>query len=1714
MPPKGSRRPRRAAITNGGANRSEAPADPHSPPAEPSPPQDRQPTQLAGLHWPVTCGAATQFVRTDVPPHQAADIPRGEPWKEYRDLLVLSVPRRVLQPDATTWGALDRNVLGWQKYACMLSFFLYAVHLSATKLARGHVRVFAELVVKNPFDLQRIDADTEVSINMEDFRDRVCQSTNFMGYRLWVMLGAGAPHPEVMMRTAVFHTQAFMHMIPWPLAHAKCHVLTLPEDMRFAAIQSLAEEEVNKLAAAAKRTAPPAESESQTDPPASDDEALLPPAPGRKRSHAAAASSDQDRVPTVEEVAARIEQDVRRPFNVLEEAEMPRIVLQHLCNGWRSVNTLPAYIVEVLTATHLLAGTLTQELAEQANPVTCYGLGVQLRSDWGEAEWLPDQVRARGGLDALAATSCFSFEQSVMTFEGLVAAESACDAQRDRNAYMWPAGPFQFPYPYLAWELCVDTLHPLLFFQSRFCWQATLFSQEASRLYHEASRCRSTLTGPSARLAISQAPSTLASASVPEDTVQFRPHRAAILGVDADDNNAQDMISAAIEDSSDQMLERITQSNQAFGKPQLAQDQTEYIMSAVIPIYRAFGKDWARVRQNVAALGQEYHSAVGDVESWREQELCRLHALFRVELTDMLLGAISRGANIPSVYSEMYGRLLRRHRISDEYRAQYSMLPQMSIAANAWVTNSEEINEALNLQYGVDTLMETIHALGLQLADPEPQQMLHRLHVGPPAIGKSFNQEASKQALMSSAVSNQDYQSSCALYNKQVAGNRLMLLDDGGETLTNHRKEAQRRNAKEIARAKTYLSAGRSVYERYNKEDGQEATTIRADVFQPRIQDANLNQIELEPNSDMALLDRQDIVLAVASAKSSVSGIQRVNYARDNNLQSLRWARFCEESQQEHALKTLYMVMARARVINSVNTDVLSLMINEAARDANNFLPGFGTALRAAGRATSAATMFVFRTVYYTLFRSESSPLLFYSADRDRLETMPTYVQDSPLVVGPHCYAQWEHGLWMICRQLKSVYSLHHYNILRIVAAECAHFRREPLKFAYRQGGALLIDDEVDKRLQERSLDGRAMPIFVQELCDLERTLDNTQLNKKKHMTFQNVNARNFEADRRRASPAAEEADRGARVSLYGCDPNWLYLGPSMDAVVNASMGAVQQHYHLQAPQVRTVLDQAASMIHMRVPVFQQQNVSADKVDLNSLKFERSSRDAGNSELRYEQKPILRVVRHGTGGGVYINTAALMIPPHLLLPLLLTAAENKHTRPRQTVLSLPLDGYPHLFHTWQICARPERTLVMHSRTATSQQSTVMLRRAGAGTVAYNGGGACESRVVDEDVEVTAFRRHMRELHQMPPYQQLISAWMSGTMEQRKFVADNNLSPPHHIDRPNNEQYECAFAQWVCEHPAYPGRAEERRAELYKNSDTLNQRLCTAEINYPHSHTIDIELQRFLEDMQRNAVSINTQLERGNPVYAANKQFMTAIRLRLFTDWYPHIESLLLSPEWRHVMVPLVYSAWGADNSRRLMKDVPRELDQWTTEFVKPRIDGGKCPPATLPPRCVWELSASQQALLAAHREELAEFSVQYLNALGSWWHAKRTAKRMRLAAIFQNDLHTLAPLDLYKRLVDDQFAQREPALMDEVMEALRSRRTDPEQLTAAEKRLLVVYDQVSGVKRRVCADYASYLRTQLLAMTGVERRCALPYSSPLAQKQLQQRAYAQAVSVK
>lgn len=69
------------------------------------------------------------------------------------------------------------------------------------------------------------------------------------------------------------------------------------------------------------------------------------------------------------------------------------------------------------------------------------------------------------------------------------------------------------------------------------------------------------------------------------------------------------------------------------------------------------------------------------------------------------------------------------------------------------------------------------------LCDMEHQQLPHRVHYGPSAIGKAYRQEvANEQALMASSVGNQGFQSFSAVHTKRFAGNRLILLDEDADS--------------------------------------------------------------------------------------------------------------------------------------------------------------------------------------------------------------------------------------------------------------------------------------------------------------------------------------------------------------------------------------------------------------------------------------------------------------------------------------------------------------------------------------------------------------------------------------------------------------------------------------------------------------------------------------------------------------------------------------------------------------------------------------------------------------------------------------------------------------------------------------------------------------------------------------------------------------------
>lgn len=1487
-------------------------------------------------------------------------LPERMAHELYTRVLVLNVPRDLLYSDATQWGAFDTSVPLNAMHARSMAFILAAVHRAAVLLP-GTIRVFAELMVRETLGLGP-DPDP-----MYD-TDAVFDRSNVVGYRLWIVFGAGAPEPEVVLRRCIFSVQGYMGLVSPAVAEIKERVMAtfdLAEREKVVQEMCSAQKRRGKDAdgPAKRRAGPESDSEPRGDV-SSDSEA---PAKARRR------AKDGDEPPAPPPLTPDVVVALARtqpPSAIVARLAARRF--RHLGNLWHGVGTLDAYLRDVVCSAHVLAGSATT-----SDYATRWGVAPALAMPDAEGVSLP----AASTNGSAAAELCWSFERSVATFYDDAPEHSACVEQLTAGAYGLNADQLYFPFPNLVWELAVSTLNPIDFFGERMPWTKARFEPAARSLVarlgeQEIDRMElceaaavpmaTSVTEPPA-LRMQNVIADMARARVPAgDRSDVARVAASIRLAESEHASAATARRAAYRaDVANQFarieLERAYALTPYVTSAETGCIETEKLMAAVIPVYTEACELMDRALQALEKLAPP---PTAHPETWRYMERLRLHRAYRSDIQAALFGTIARGSNVPEVYRRALARIRETNRLSASYVADWCRLPQMSVPANAMVALGSRLVSGINMMHGVLETINYLAVTAVQAADPELRDANHTLIYGQAGSSKSYNFERAHEALLGGTIVDRDWMSAASAYSHSNDSNKISYRDEAGDILTNQTQDAMRRNGEALARYKMQLTKGICSFDRYHKSDEDERSkTLRVEARRPMVETALANFIKFGVGVDPALLDRFNVVAFMPFAMSNVMAVERAHDPLAGERREL-WAHFCEMYKTEIAFKTLLVVLARANVIASVNTDVLKTMLTEALVDATEYMPSLGESMRAAGRNEQYAVSLIFHTAFYTVMRSEASELARWAHVGAEQTLQPAFLDDIATIFGPHLYARADHGCWMLTQTVRMSYPFQYYIVMLLIAAFLGRFRRSFMAISYRRHGARFIDDAVAERLESRELAGRVLPEFVNELLRIECNLENTVVQNHGHT----------------AAPAFYEHNNM-------CDPNWIVIDGKIEAIAHRITPYVQRIYKVDESQVVTMIGHIASKLRLNVPIYAEVSARKD-FTASALNFARDASDKQTGRIVYAPRQFIRVSKGGEPS-MMISTGALMIPPQMLLVLMLTAAENKYTEPVQTVLPIEVHGNAQLMHTWRVCARPDNDPVFTNRTALTHSAIRMERRSTTAMPAVMGNIV---RTAGTDIVRAAFYRHMRELYQMPPFETVLAQLRAAAPEQFVDVPDVDPTP---------EQFERVFRAWADASPAAPGADVARRAWAYRASRELSAEASNRHniIHYPQTNMLDQAAQTFLmtqlrggplptiprrnnnrravassfaamciDDLPAGAAAKNT--------YPENRVYVRKLMLELCAGrWFEQFRLYSASVEWRHLFMMLVDAVWGPDSAaaRRLAADgtMPTE-------------------PCVLSERHATQLSQEPRNL---------EFDPAYLSLLAEWLHFVYVTRRIAIAFV-------------------------------------------------------------------------------------------------------------------
>jgi len=921
-----------------------------------------------------------------------------------------------------------------------------------------------------------------------------------------------------------------------------------------------------------------------------------------------------------------------------------------------------------------------------------------------------------------------------------------------------------------------------------------------------------------------------------------------------------------------------------------ASTQMEEIVNGLRPVAARFLTMWRATELYMERLQPEPHMNIApdEIETWRYMRLCDMHRLLQSDLYDAIMGAISAGREITPVHRAMYSVLGVSGKA--QFVRSFCTVPEMDMPANALVGQLLKLATAFNLQNGYIQYHE-LQAMALQASDLEVVNPNHMGLGGAPATGKTKIVDVHGLTALEGSHKPMDHQSEKAMMTRTFMGGHLVARDEALSLMINHTLKAQSADPQKMSTLKDSYSNSKIRFDRYlNLDNGLPAEThtvlkdyVRTEVF-------NFNYSRFGAGADMALANRVDIVLMLPRKDTLVRMVdrvtdilteQRADYAAEV---SATW-------REQQAVKTFLVLAVRTGLINSMNISMLRIMQAAAIAAAEHFMPSFCNATRGNARQLNYAQLCVYMTATYTVFNSEASPLLTYAQDMTSVHSIaPAYVNQLHSLMGPYLYANHSHGAMMVTRMVCTEYPPNYYELMRMITALRCRFKRGYMAQLYMAHGVLLVDDAVRARMFDRG--DAAPPTYIQTLLDDEVVLDNG-VNRRiasagdidapvfAEISTSNGAAVSYAHDHGvpddEAAPQARSVNthlmraaghgskpRGPAGSVvvstprvdrdesHCTDPNYLSMGESMRDASNSIMQDISEAYEVNPAIVLTVFEHMTQKT-CRVPVFEQRyGVRGNQCHVNTLAFMKDPRDPEGQTVLYEERPMVREVTVNGRRDMQILTGAMMLPPHYLLFLMLTATENENTRERDTVIPLEIARHPGTVHRHSIRKRAGR-LTSINATATHGIGLSRLMAADPSPAFVKRHVHVPQQEFTEDPEMKCFRDHMRKLYLVPDYHE----WLTG-MRSLPFGPEFIDREKLHVEpsaRPSCRQFEQMFTYWVENHRARPGGSEAIVKRLY---DSVSEPLPHGKTNmferaavellgapYPETEVRHVTIQRMI-----------------------------------------------------------------------------------------------------------------------------------------------------------------------------------------------------------------------------------------------------------------------------
>ena len=1505
----------------------------------------RQPMRVGAGCYPTIIGPGTDKLYKRIPgteqypDHTTIEDEVSANPLSFRELLFFTIPAHVIEPHGRAYGdiSIRQDSAANIGVKISLSFFCHAL-----QLARNHgnmIDTWVEVILRSPGE-QPICTGVHKSTSFKDVPffprakiRKTFERKNIAGWRIVAMLKTRSVGPETIMRQALSDIQHCVGAITEEALEYKRMFLPISDSLeRDNAINkyvfSKAEETVRARqrkrggavgGAIKKKRAPGSTFDEYLDEEVSD------------TTTASGSGTSQEAF----EADLRVERDkLLKAIHAVVRDDRPTVasrVYDSLNVSHYAVATLTAYVEKVLAPVRILNDVMD---AERIGRVCAL-----IHGDWKEALYMPD-------CDAtyLAARNVFSFDSSCATLMNVRGADAdsrkdeeyPCSIQLDPASYgLDESGTLSFPMPYCVWSVLPSSLTPEYFLNSLFAWETIGFEAVITDLLARvtAEEARKQAANKSAEPAVS-IPGQNAMAAIaiggglarkpsvglsPRDIDASRKYVASYRDslLNNDPNKPADAVSldrAMSELELQQKASAPTGPMSEFEKRERDRNyvsmvefylestdsrasRVQVISNGLRPIIKRYEDMWRLAKNLVGRLGVPAGVAPEDFDAQRQMMLDEYNGMKEAELYDEIMGALGSANNITAAHQSMYTFLTTTGRIT--HHRQFTPVPSVEGAASAaLLCETTNVQIAFNLQNGYTQVHESQIA-ALQATDIDARAPLHKTVVSAPALGKTSAAEAGAALSLPCSTVMQGHETGLANHTRVGLGGFLAIRDEGGPIVTDQTGLGQSKNPGERARIKQdQVSGTRAASRPVRLPDGKMGKEDFVKDFVV-VQSTSVNLVKQDPETDRAWASRTDMIVLGPDVDMHVKMNDRSTdpYSAERRAFGVDIRKL---SHQKAATNVLLVLQVRAGLIPSMSIELLRVMQNCSMIEVLPYLPGLLTDNRAAARHADYAALWVFTTAFYTIFHSEGSPLLTYTADlKDVHSAQEIYVSQLARLVGPYLCANGDHGCFMITRTVEVGWSRIYYRVMRTLAGCMGRFTRSSMARVFEQNGVTTVDAQVTERMKERC--AVEYPLFIKFLLDYERDIDMYVAGKHGPACVPAFSAVELPGASQQpqeiiaiGGPFARVGNGRVRAGFVPnqrdsrmCDPNWITLGASKDHVIAEGLSFVASKVQVDNRVLSTILDDLG---HKRVrhPVLARVMRTSSNCTFEDLTFEIDESDPTRTRPRYAENPVVRQ----SGNQFQILVHALMLPPQMLLYLMLSAWENPHTRTRTIVIPLEMERFPGLFYDWEIRNRPKPLVVVNK----SASAGIARRRIEiqTGKASALGNISEQLRVFDRDPETECFEKHMRDLYQMPNYFDLLEVLKSDPDPVARSIVEKNHLDVKVGDKPTARQYNFMRDYWIATHPAAPGAVEKRIRWLHDNAPMFADAKKMRDSPYPATEVVESELQyRLLELEKENKLFC---LRPGDASEARRmlldkheecKRFMRCLQWRLFDrDYYP------------------------------------------------------------------------------------------------------------------------------------------------------------------------------------------------------------------------------------